>query len=85
MAKYTPTDIDDFVSAHKRQAMYKIAKEILESLCAYGFNTDELLYAIADIFIERGGLNEAAAYLQQACEHLPVGLTWETKENAEKQ
>jgi hypothetical protein len=71
---------DSFVYSHKRQAARKIAQELLESLCAHGFTTDDLLYALADIFEKRGGLDEAADGLQTIAEGLPPDLKWWDKD-----
>lgn len=76
---------EDFVSAQKGKAIFCIVKELLRRLCDDGFNIHELLYAVADIFKERGELDQAAIYLEKACEHLPAGLRWKNEENVERQ
>ena len=72
---------DFFVSAHKQVATKALAKELLQSLSAYGFDTEELLYAFADLLKERG-LEEAAIRLEQASELLPAGMKWDSEEIA---
>lgn len=71
---------DRFVAFYKEKMTGEIARELLQSLDAYGIKTDEFFYALADALRERG-IEPSATRLEQAGELFPLGFSWKDKDN----